>query len=71
MAGTQPTCPPTQYHPDKVTGTEDEKAAAAKRFAEINNGALYCRAYFSRLHGPIMLEGMGGGSSTERGCARA
>ncbi len=25
---------------DKVTGTEDEKAAAAKRFAEINNGEL-------------------------------
>ncbi len=23
---------------DKVTGTDDEKAAAAKRFAEINNG---------------------------------
>jgi len=26
-----------QYHPDKVTGTDAEKKAAAKKFAEINN----------------------------------
>ena len=25
-----------QYHPDKVSGSEQQKAAAAKRFAEIN-----------------------------------
>ena len=25
-----------KYHPDKVTGSEQQKAAAAKRFAEIN-----------------------------------
>ena len=25
-----------QYHPDKVTGSEQQKAAAARRFAEIN-----------------------------------
>jgi len=26
-----------QYHPDKVSGTEEQKAEAAKRFAEINH----------------------------------
>ncbi|GAX75516.1 hypothetical protein CEUSTIGMA_g2959.t1 [Chlamydomonas eustigma] len=26
-----------QYLPDKVTGTEEEKAAAARKFADINN----------------------------------
>lgn len=26
-----------QYHPDKVSGTEEQKAEAAKRFADINH----------------------------------
>ncbi|PNH05130.1 Chaperone protein DnaJ [Tetrabaena socialis] len=26
-----------QYHPDKVTGTEDEKKAASQKFADINH----------------------------------
>ena len=26
-----------QYHPDKVSGNEEQKAEAAKRFAEINH----------------------------------
>ena len=35
-------CPPSlapQMHPDKVQGSEEEKAEAAKKFSDVSHGA--------------------------------
>lgn len=40
-----------KYHPDKVQGTEEEKQAAAKTFAEIGHGGWVGGCCFERLPG--------------------
>jgi DnaJ homolog subfamily B member 11 len=53
-----------QYHPDKVSGTEEQKSDAAKRFADINHA-------YETLSGAWRPGGGRGGGGGPRGLAGA